>query len=77
MTMTVADTRPANYGASRAANHCADRASNNCTGCAADCGAGHSTFRVARGVRHSGQGSERRETRDDKKFAHRILQGST
>ena len=39
VTVTVANTRSANYGASCAANHCADRTRDNRAGSATDCGA--------------------------------------
>jgi hypothetical protein len=76
MAMTVANTRSANHGAGRAADHCANRTCDDSAGCSADCGAGHSSFCTVRRIGRHGQGGKRRETRGDKKFAHRILHSS-
>jgi hypothetical protein len=76
MAMTVADARSANHGAGRAANNRTNWTGDDRTGRSADCGAGHGSFSAARGVGCGGQGGERRKTRDDKKFAHRLLHNS-
>jgi hypothetical protein len=76
VTVTMADARPADYGAGRAACNRADRTGDHRAGCSADCGAGYGSFSAACCIGRSGQGSERRETCGDKKFAHRILRSS-
>jgi hypothetical protein len=76
MTMTVANARSTDHGAGRAADHRANRPGHDRTGRSADCGTGHRSFCTIRRIGRSGQGGKRRETRGDKKFAHRILHSS-
>jgi hypothetical protein len=76
MAMTVTDAWPADHGAGRAADNRADWTGDDRAGRSANCGASYGSFSAACRIGRRGQGGERREARDDKKFAHRILHGS-